>query len=104
MKDKLRIDQKRCTYCSGLISWDKKIDGRFPTHVDQKGYIIDDGRCPSFRRPTQKTAPKISIFQTQKFNRFNQDKHDPTYTLSIFQDREPLIPRFSLEVFSNRKT
>ncbi len=94
MKEKLRIDKKRCTYCSGLISWDKKIDGRFPTHVDQKGYIIDDGRCPSFKKPAQKTAPKISIFQTQKFNRFNQDEHDPTYTLPIYQGNDSLIPRF----------
>ena len=94
MKEKLRIDKKRCNYCSGLISWDKKIDGRFPSHVDQEGYIIDDGRCPHFKKPIQKATPQISIFQTQKLNRFNQDEHDPAFTLPIFQGREPLIPRF----------
>ncbi len=94
MKEKLRIDKKKCNYCSGLISWDKKIDGRFPTHVDQEGYIIGDGGCPSFKGPAQKVIPQVSIFQTQKFNRFNLDEHDSTYTLPIFQGREPLIPRF----------
>ena len=94
MKQKLRIAKERCNICNGLISWDKKIYERFPTHVDQQGYIIDDGRCPHFKRTTVNTVSKVTIFKTLKFNRFNQDEQDPTYTLPIFQGREPSIPRF----------
>lgn len=94
MKEKLEIASKPCKFCGGLISWKKKIDGKLPVHCDQQGYIIGDGRCPEFKKPKKKAQVQFSFFETQKFNRFNQERSELTYSLPIFQEKEPLIPRF----------
>ena len=95
MKEKLKISTKSCYRCNGLISWDKKIEGKFPTHVDKEGHIIGDGSCPKFKRSqSSQVSGQISIFKTQKFNRFNLKQGNTGYTLPIFQNKEPLIPRF----------
>ena len=95
MKEKLKIATKSCYRCNGLISWDKKIGGNLPTHVDKEGYIIGDGTCLKLKRPqSSQVSNQISVFKTQKFNRFNLKQDSIGYTLPIFQNKEPLLPRF----------
>lgn len=94
----MKIARIPCNQCGGLISWDKKIDGRFPAHVDKSGFIIDDGSCPKYRKSSGKisvqSTEQISFFKTEKFNRFNLKPTDPEYILPIFKGKTPLIPRF----------
>ena len=40
--------KNRCKFCDELVSWQKKIDDKFPVHIDINGHIIGDGRCPKF--------------------------------------------------------
>lgn len=44
------IASKPCNKCNGTISWDgfDKDNPTPPIHIDQNGFIIDDGSCPEF--------------------------------------------------------
>ena len=108
MIEKLKIASKPCNQCGGSISWDKKIDNRFPTHVDNQGIQLEDGRCPKFKKlpksKSQIASKAIKTTPSSKFNRFNLKPSDPEYILPIFQGGLPLIPRFYIgKINSNFK-
>ena len=92
MKERLKIASKPCRNCNGYISWDQKINNRFPIHVDKNGYIIEDGSCPKFRKESY-SAPRdhISLFETPEFNRFSISEADENYILPFLQGKKPLI-------------
>jgi len=48
-KKKYSIANKPCNKCNGLISWDglDKDNPTPPIHVDENGFLIDDGSCPA---------------------------------------------------------
>ena len=49
-KKKYSIANKPCNKCNGLISWDgySKENPTLPIHVDENGFIIEDGSCPEY--------------------------------------------------------
>lgn len=49
-KKKYSIANKPCNKCNGLISWDgfDKESPTPPIHVDESGFLIDDGTCPEY--------------------------------------------------------
>ena len=44
-----RIAKNPCSICGGLISWDNYPDPKWPVHVNEKGHVKGDGRCPVFK-------------------------------------------------------
>lgn len=105
MKEIYQIAKKPCKFCGGLITWDKKINGKFPAHVETNGYIINDGGCPKYNIPSKSesshTEKETTLFETRKFNRFKIAENNIDFTLPIFQGKDPLIPRFYIGKISS---
>ena len=94
MSQKLIIASKPCKFCGGLISWTQKIDGKFPTHVDANGKVLNDGKCPKLTQKAKMASRSAEFFKTSDFNRFALKEQDSEYTLPIFQGGMALVPRF----------
>ncbi len=99
MKSELKIAPKPCNYCGQFISWDKRINNKFPVHVDSSGIIIGDGNCPKFQNrvlaPNSiKSVNSIQLFKVKEFNRFIMKNDKEKASLPIFKSKIPLIPRF----------
>lgn len=44
----MKIASVPCNACNSLISWDKRPEQMWPTHVNAQGYQIDDGSCKEY--------------------------------------------------------
>nr|MDO8112916.1 hypothetical protein [Candidatus Sigynarchaeota archaeon] len=84
------IAKEPCRYCSGPVTWSIKIDNRFPAHVTLEGFLLDDGRCPKFKKLNPQPAPLLSSSGTNldngigsEFYLVNQDRVPPLYAYEI---------------------
>ena len=84
---KYKISKNACKYCGLLISWDVKIDGRFPTHVNKDGTIRGDGGCPNFQRKRKNTDKAESAISKQ-----NEDLKGSGIITEFFLIDESIIP------------
>ncbi len=95
MAKKYKIVTQPCKKCGGLITWNYKVNDRFPGHVNEEGFLIGDGGCPSFKKSKTDVIPeKIEFYKTEIFNRFNIDDNSYEFKLPIFQEKKAYMPRF----------
>lgn len=45
---KYRVADKTCRYCGGKVSWDLYPHRKAPLHVDDDGFVIENGDCPNY--------------------------------------------------------
>ncbi len=95
MAKKYKITAQTCNRCGGLITWDYKINNKFPGHVNKEGFLIGIGDCPSFKKSkTNVISDKIEFHKTEIFNRFNIEDNSYEFKLPIFQENTAYTPRF----------